>query len=201
MGNIVNPITGSDTVIRGVTSTKQAQGNTFNEFQVQSHHLTSAEQQQVTQTLEQKAGAHDFSINSVSSSFGQSVLNSAYLAVIFSLIIIFIYVSFRFEWTFAVPVMIALAHDIIITIGLYSLSGRAVTADTVAAILTVLGYSMYDTVIVFDRVRENIPILRSFTASRLVNRSLSETVTRSINTTLRDDDPCASCSICSARAR
>ena len=120
----------------------------------------------------------------MSSSFGQSVLNSAYLAVIFSLIIIFIYVSFRFEWKFAVPVMVALAHDILLTIGIYALAGRVVTADTVAAILTVLGYSMYDTVIVFDRVRENIPILRRMTASQIVNESLAETITRSLNTSL-----------------
>jgi SecD/SecF fusion protein len=80
--------------------------------------------------------------------------------------------------------MIALGHDILLTIGVYSLAGRVVTADTVAAVLTVLGYSMYDTVIVFDRVRENVPILRRFTASRVVNESLAETITRSLNTSL-----------------
>ena len=104
--------------------------------------------------------------------------------MLFSLIIIFIYVSFRFEWKYAVPVMIALGHDILLTIGIYSLSGRVVTADTIAAVLTVLGYSMYDTVIVFDRVRENIPILRRNTASQVVNESLAETITRSLNTSL-----------------
>jgi SecD/SecF fusion protein len=120
----------------------------------------------------------------VSSSFGQSVLRSAYLAILFSLIIIFLYVSFRFEWKYAVPVMVALGHDILLTIGIYALSGRTVTADTVAAVLTVLGYSMYDTVIVFDRVRENVPILRRMTASKIVNESLAETITRSLNTSL-----------------
>jgi SecD/SecF fusion protein len=80
--------------------------------------------------------------------------------------------------------MVALGHDMLITLGVYSISGRAVTADTVAAVLTVLGYSMYDTVIVFDRVRENVPILRRFTASRIVNESLAETITRSLNTSI-----------------
>ena len=111
------------------------------------------------------------------------MLDQAYLAIVFSLLIIFAYVSFRFEWRFAIPVMIALAHDIIITLGVYSVTQREVTADTVAAVLTVLGYSLYDTVIVFDRVRENIPILRHTTASKLVNESLAETITRSLNTT------------------
>jgi SecD/SecF fusion protein len=81
-------------------------------------------------------------------------------------------------------VMVALAHDIVITLGVYSLAQREVTADTVAAVLTVLGYSLYDTVIVFDRVRENIPILRRMTANRVVNESLAETITRSLNTSV-----------------
>ena len=67
------------------------------------------------------------------------------------------YVALRFEWKFSIPVLIALAHDLLITSGVYALTGRQVTTATVAALLTILGYSMYDTIIVFDRVRENIP--------------------------------------------
>ena len=126
----------------------------------------------------------DISVRNVSSSFGSSVLDSAYLAIAFSLLIIFLYITFRFEWRFAVPVMVALGHDIIITLGFYSILQREVTADTVAAVLTVLGYSLYDTVIVFDRVRENIKILPRLTAGKLVNESLAETITRSLNTSL-----------------
>ena len=183
MQSKVSGITGPDTVVRGVVGTDQHQGNTYNQFQVQAHFLNTGQQKQLTELLQgPQVGAFDLSLSNVSSSFGQSVLDTAYLAVIFSLIIIFLYVWFRFEWVYAVPVMVALAHDIVITIGIYALSGRSVTADTIAAVLTVLGYSMYDTVIVFDRVRENVPILRRFTASQLVNTSLAETVTRSLNT-------------------
>jgi SecD/SecF fusion protein len=180
MTNLVAPYTGSGAVIRGVTGTHQNQGSTFNHFQVQSHFIKDTGP--IVNTLRQQAGADNFSITNVSSSFGKSVLDSAYLAVAFSLIIIFIYIWVRFEWTFAVPVIVSLFHDILITIGIYSISGRAVTADTVAAVLTVLGYSMYDTVIVFDRVRENIPLMRRSTASQVVNESLAETITRSLNT-------------------
>src|SRR5205807_2706139 len=77
--------------------------------------------------------------------------------IIASLLVISVYVALRFEWKFAVPVLIALAHDLLITAGVYSLTGREVTSATVAALLTILGYSLYDTIIVFDRVRENIP--------------------------------------------
>ena len=175
----------SDPVVKGLTATGASQGNTFNRFEVESHFL----QKSTVDRLQSELGARFGSISGVdsrdvSSSFGQSVLHSAYLAIAFSLIIIFIYVSFRFEWKYAVPVMVALGHDILLTIGVYAISGRTVTADTVAAVLTVLGYSMYDTVIVFDRVRENIPILRRMTASKIVNESLAETITRSLNTTL-----------------
>ncbi len=158
----------------------------FKEFQVKSHALPGDQQNALINSIAKTYGIAPNTINSknVSSSFGQSVLDQAYLAIAFSLLIIFAYVSFRFEWRYSVPVMVALAHDLIITLGIYSLSQREVTADTVAAVLTVLGYSLYDTVIVFDRVRENIPILRRMTASRVVNESLAETITRSINTSV-----------------
>jgi SecD/SecF fusion protein len=172
--------------VQGVTSTRSGQSGSYTQFQVESHFLSHGTQDKLLTQLKSRFGESTRITDSadVSSSFGQSVLDSAYLAVLFSLIIIFIYVSFRFEWKYALPVMIALGHDILLTIGVYSLAGRVVTADTVAAVLTVLGYSMYDTVIVFDRVRENIPILRRFTASRVVNESLAETITRSLNTSL-----------------
>jgi SecD/SecF fusion protein len=176
----------SDTVVKGLTSTHgSTSANTYTKFEVQSHFLSKNTSDRLQSVLGSRLGGlSDVSSRNVSSSFGQSVLNSAYLAILFSLIIIFIYVSFRFEWKYAVPVMVALGHDILLTIGIYSVSGRTVTADTVAAVLTVLGYSMYDTVIVFDRVRENIPILRRMTASRIVNESLAETITRSLNTSI-----------------
>ena len=66
----------------------------------------------------------------------------------------------RFDWKFAVPAIVALLHDVLITVGIYSLTGCEVTTATVAAILTVLGYSIYDTIIIFDRIRENIPLMR-----------------------------------------
>ena len=65
------------------------------------------------------------------------------------------YLAFRFDWRYALPTIVALLHDLVITIGVYSITGREVTSATVAAVLTILGYSLYDTIIVFDRVREN----------------------------------------------
>ena len=92
------------------------------------------------------------------------------------------YIALRFEWKYAVPVLIALMHDLLITAGVYALTGREVTTATVAALLTILGYSLYDTIIVFDRVRENVPRMPRAAFSQIVNRSMSEVLTRSLAT-------------------
>ena len=92
------------------------------------------------------------------------------------------YIALRFEWKYAVPVLIALMHDLLITGGVYALTGREVTASTVAALLTILGFSLYDTIIVFDRIRENVPRMPRAAFSQIVNRSMSEVLTRSLAT-------------------
>ena len=123
-----------------------------------------------------------FDSTSVGPTFGQQVANSAIKALIFSLLVICAYVAFRFDPKFAVPVLIAIFHDILITAGVYSLTGREVTSGTVAAFLTILGYSLYDTIIVFDRIRENLPRMPRAAFSQIVNRSMSEVLTRSLAT-------------------
>ncbi|HET9102194.1 MAG TPA: protein translocase subunit SecF, partial [Solirubrobacteraceae bacterium] len=120
---------------------------------------------------------------SIGASFGRTIANSAVIAIIASLLVISAYVALRFQWKFAVPVLIALMHDLLITSGVYALTGREVTTSTVAALLTILGYSLYDTIIVFDRVRENIPRMPRAAFSQIVNRSMSEVLTRSMATT------------------
>ncbi len=103
--------------------------------------------------------------------------------MIVSLLLIVVYISLRFDWKFAVPVIVALLHDIAITVGVYSLSGSEVTTATVAAVLTVLGYSIYDTIIIFDRIRENMPLMRRASFATIANVSLWETIRRSLATT------------------
>src|SRR6185295_1326856 len=97
---------------------------------------------------------------------------------------IILYLAVRFDFKFAAPVIIALLHDIVITIGVYALLGREVSNSTVAAVLTVLGYSIYDTIIIFDRIRENIPLMRRAPFATIANVSLWETIRRSLATTL-----------------
>jgi SecD/SecF fusion protein len=137
-------------------------------------------------TLEQnfglQGGADAFSSTSVGPTFGAQVARSAVIAIIFSLLVIAAYMAIRFEPKYAIPVIIALFHDILITAGVYSLTGQEVTSGTVAAFLTILGYSMYDTVIVFDRIRENVPRMPRAAFSQIANKSMSEVLTRSLIT-------------------
>jgi SecD/SecF fusion protein len=154
-----------------------------NVFQISSKELRPSGLKNVQSALQSHYGLHSFDDTSIGSTFGSTVANSAVLAIIASLIVISAYVALRFEWKFAVPVLIALAHDLLITSGVYALTGREVTTATVAALLTILGYSMYDTIIVFDRVRENIPRMPRAAFSQIVNRSMSEVLTRSLATT------------------
>ena len=100
-----------------------------------------------------------------------------------SLLLIVAYISVRFQWKYSVGVLVALAHDIVITIGIYALTGREMSTATVAAILTVLGYSIYDTIIVFDRMRENVPLMRRASFRVIGNVSMWEVLPRSLATT------------------
>ena len=124
----------------------------------------------------------DFSADSIGPTFGAQIARTAVIAIIASLFLISIYIAMRFEVKFAVPVLIALAHDLLITSGVYALTEREVTTSTVAALLTILGYSLYDTVIVFDRIRENVPRMPRATFSQIANRSMTEVLTRSLAT-------------------
>ncbi|HEU4905497.1 MAG TPA: protein translocase subunit SecD, partial [Solirubrobacterales bacterium] len=155
-------------------------------FQVQAEELQPGGVAEVRGLLNAEFGVQtgSFESTSVGPTFGAQVARSAVLAIIFSLLLISAYVAFRFEAKYAVPVMIAVAHDLLITAGIYSLSDREVTSATVAALLTILGYSLYDCVIVFDRIRENVPRMPRATFSQIVNRSMSEVLTRSLITGL-----------------
>jgi len=153
-------------------------------FQISAKKLGPNGVPKVRAALQNRFGlVHPIDATSVGPTFGKTIANSAVVAIVASLLVISAYVALRFDWKFAVPVLIALMHDLLITAGVYALLGREVTVDTVAALLTILGYSLYDTIIVFDRVRENIPRMPRAAFSQIVNRSMSEVLTRSIATT------------------
>src|SRR5215210_2437764 len=151
--------------------------------QISTDQLEPAGVGRVNKILDQRFGLADSpNVESIGPTFGASVANSALIAIIASLAVISMYIALRFEWKYAVPVLIALMHDILITAGVYSLTGREVTTSTVAALLTIVGFSLYDTIIVFDRIRENVPRMPSAALSQIVNRSMAEVIVRSLAT-------------------
>ncbi len=155
-------------------------------FQISTDTLEPNEVTSVRNALDDELGIRqaDFSSNSIGPTFGEQIARTALIAVIASLILISIYIGLRFEFKYSVPVLIALCHDILITAGVYALADREVTTSTVAALLTILGYSLYDTIIVFDRIRENVPRMPRAAFTQIVNRSMAEVLTRSLATSL-----------------
>jgi SecD/SecF fusion protein len=157
-------------------------------FQIQTQILSSDQQAALKSALDQKfkiaSNSGSWSLESVSASFGKQVISSSLKAVALALVLILIYVTFRFQWKFAIGAISAEIHDLLIVVGVYALTGREVTTATIAAVLTILGYSLYDTVIVFDRIRENEPRFNRIPYADMVNLSIWETLTRSINTSL-----------------
>lgn len=184
--SVVAPISSEmkDAVIRGTGS---ATGDRYREFQIESKELSGDRVSTIENALIAKFGAKEVvrskvSVSSVSASFGSQILQNAVLAFVFSIVLIVVYLAFRFDWRYSLPTIAALIHDLLVTVGVYSITGRVVASATVAAVLTILGYSLYDTIIVFDRVRENERTLRKHSIEQIVNISLWETMTRSLNT-------------------
>src|SRR5438067_4689300 len=171
----------SDAVIQGRGKTFGS--DKYENFQMRMKSLSQTNQNKLGQDLTSRFDAQNYQITNVSSSFGRQIARSAIVAIIVSLLLIVLYIAVRFDLKFAAPVIVALVHDIVITVGVYSLTGREVSNSTVAAVLTVLGYSIYDTIIIFDRIRENIPLMRRSSFATIANVSLWETIRRSLATT------------------
>jgi SecD/SecF fusion protein len=171
------------TVGQGNAEIQRVQTKTGSKFQISTANLRPDQVTKVQGALDKKFDFADTpSSTSIGPTFGQTVANSAVIAIIASLLVISAYIALRFEPKYAVPVLIAVMHDILITAGIYALVGQEVSTATVAALLTILGFSLYDTIIVFDRIRENVPRMPRAAFSQIVNRSMSEVVVRSLAT-------------------
>ncbi len=152
-------------------------------FQISTGTLGPNDVTKITDALEKEYPFADTpDSTSIGPTFGETVAKSAIIAIIASLLVISAYIALRFEPKYAVPVLIAVMHDILITAGIYALLGLEVNTATVAALLTILGFSLYDTIIVFDRIRENVPRMPRAAFSQIVNRSMSEVIVRSLAT-------------------
>jgi SecD/SecF fusion protein len=126
----------------------------------------------------------EFQVTTIGPGWGKNVTNSSVIAFAVSILFILLYVSIRFEYKMSVTAIIALVHDILITMGIYALIGATVTPNTIAALLTILGFSLYDTIVVFHRIKENAQHLAKQSFMQMANESINEVLVRSINTTV-----------------
>lgn len=131
-----------------------------------------------------KTGKEEVTEESFGPKFAKEVANSALLAFGLAILLILAYVAYRFEFKMAITAIAEITHDLLIIVGIYTISGREVSTAVVVALLTILGYSLYDTVIIFDRIRDNTKTMSKITYSEMVNVSIRQTLVRSINTSL-----------------
>src|ERR1700733_9650681 len=191
ISRVVNAAGGSN------ASVQYSSSPSLHQWTVQTGVLTSAVSQHVTSAL---ASAFHLAQSSIAVQFvgptwGGQITSKAVEALIIFLVVIVIYLSVAFEWRMATAAFVALIHDIVITIGVYALTGFSVSPTSVIGLLTILGYSLYDTVVVFDKVRENtagILTTQRSTYSDAANLALNQTLVRSINTSLTALLPVAS---------
>ncbi len=129
---------------------------------------------------------NEISVNSVSSTWGREITEKAVRALVIFLVVVAVFISIRFEWRVALASIIAMVHDVAISVGIYSLFGFVVTPETVIAFLTILGYSLYDSIVVFDRVRENEARFAAHKApyADVINVSMNQVLMRSLNTSI-----------------
>ena len=172
-----------DPVVQSVTGASNAK----NSFMITAgEDFTQDKRTEVTNALDAqyKVAPDSTSTDVVGASFGAETTRRAFIAIAVAIVCIIAYLSLRFNYKFAIPAIVALIHDVGLTLGIYAASNRLVTAATVAAILTILGYSVHDTIVVFDRMRENTGFMRKETYSEMADLSIAQTMVRSINTSI-----------------
>ena len=139
----------------------------------------------VVSALQQGAYLSGFNVRNteiVGPQVGAQLRQKALMATLYSLAGMLVYLWFRFELIYGVAAVVAVFHDTLITVGAFSLTNREMTLTVVAAILTLIGYSMNDTIVVFDRIRENLKLIRRGTLSEIVNKSINQTLSRTVLT-------------------
>lgn len=156
-----------------------------NEFMVRTRELSNADIIRIDQALEAEFGSLvELRTDVVGPVIGQELVRNALIAIVVSALGILAYISWRFEYRFATVAVVCLLHDVLIVLGLFALTGREVNSPFVASVLTVLGYSINNAIVVFDRVRENMRMKKRESYEVLVNKSLNQTLTRSLYTSI-----------------
>lgn len=154
-------------------------------FQIKTEFMDQTAQDEFEQQLKDASGSFEvLSTNAVGPSIGQEILLSGILALIVAVALMVVYITIRFQWRFALAGNIALFHDILVTVSIFSIFQLEVNSNFVAAILTIFGYSINDTIVVFDRIRERLGSVKRDNLAMTVNNAIQSTLRRSLFTSL-----------------
>ncbi|KPL16619.1 MAG: preprotein translocase subunit SecF [candidate division Zixibacteria bacterium SM23_81] len=165
---------------------KFSQGNEFL-IRVKKQEVGTMVGDQIKSALSQNFPDNEFQVRreeKVGPKIGEELKSKAVWAILYAMIGILIYISWRFEFKFAVGAIVALFHDVLITVGIFSLLNKEISLAIVAALLTIVGYSLNDTIVVFDRIREDLALMRSQTYEAIINASINQTLGRTVITSL-----------------
>jgi len=172
-------------VLTGIGLERADVSKSGSEFLIRTSELDQQQTRELLDALKTEFKNVEFmSAESVGASIGKELTNKAILAVLIAALAMLIYISLRFEWTFGVAAIISEIHDILFVLGIFSIFQWEINTPFIAAMLTIVGYSINDTIVVFDRIRENLRLKRKEDYASLVNRSIAQSLNRSINTVL-----------------
>lgn len=168
---------------------KDAITNTVNstQYEIKSPNLPSKEVNEIYDQFKKDFKIGDKALvsqNEIGASVGKELTDKAIIAIGIAFVCMLIYIAIRFEIRFGIAALVALIHDILVTLSFYAIFNITVNSPFIAAILTVVGYSINDTIVIFDRIRENSKIMRRSSPTEIVDKSLTQTMSRSINTTI-----------------
>ncbi len=169
----------------GLGEASKIQSAAGNAVIIRTRDLSQEKSDQLLASLEKKFGSLKLMRNEkVGPTIGKELRNKAILSLVIAFALMIIYITIRFEFSFALAAILALIHDILVTVGLVSIIGLEVDGAFIAALLTIVGYSINDTIVIFDRIRENLRILSKEPLEEIVHKSIIQTLARSINTVL-----------------
>lgn len=177
----------ADAIVKGYSADANTTISSNNEYEIKATDLDSNKVSSIMNELKDKYSLDDSALLSqteIGASVGKELTRNSIFAIIASSVVMLIYIAIRFEFNFGVAALIATLHDVFITVGVYAMFRIPVNTPFIAAILTIVGYSMNDTIVIFDRIRENTKKMRRASTFEIADTSLTETLKRSIYTSL-----------------
>ena len=182
-----SPVSAADVraALEEVNQQKAEVQKSGNDFYIRTNELDQQQTNELMTVLKDKFPSVEFlGAESVGATIGKELTRNALLSLLIAGLLMLVYITYRFEWAYGIVAVLAIFHNVIVVLGVFSLFQWEVSSSFIAAILTVIGYTINDTIIIFDRVRENVKMKRKDSFALLLNKSIMQTLNRSINTVL-----------------